>query len=224
MEKSEKQKYFIVQNIAKETMIFLKNEVTSGMTEIDIRSIAEDKLLELGADSFWYYNVGALVLIGERTIISKSGKNYKATTMKIKKNDIVTVDLSPALGGYWGDYARTIIVGDRKIFQKGFDFENYLHQYFRKVISPEISMGELFDSVNRVIDENGYQNLDFNKNLGHTIEKKKEARKYFESGNAIKIKEIQYFTFEPHIRYKNDKYGYKMENIYYFADGRLKEL
>ena len=31
-------------------------------------------------------------------------------------------------------------------------------------------------------------------------------------------------TFEPHISVEGSKYGYKIENIYYFENGQLVEL
>ena len=66
--------------------------------------------MELGADSFWYWDVGAYVFAGDETTLSVSGKEYTTSTRVIAENDIITIDLSPQNGDTWGDYARTIII------------------------------------------------------------------------------------------------------------------
>ena len=78
--------------------------------------------------------------------------------------------------------------------------------------------------MNQVIKENGYINLDFMGNLGHSIVKNKNDRVYTEKGNTQRISEVKYFTFEPHISIPGSKYGYKKENIYYFQNGKPVEL
>lgn len=60
-----------------------------------VRSICEEFMLKNGADSFWYWNVGAFVFSGDETTISISGKRYQTSEKIISKNDIITVDLSP---------------------------------------------------------------------------------------------------------------------------------
>ena len=72
--------------------------------------------------------------------------------------------------------------------------------------------------------ENGFINLDFMGNLGHSIVKNKGDRVYIEKGNKQKLSDVDYFTFEPHISIPRSKYGYKKENIYYFEDSKLVEL
>lgn len=61
-------------------------------------------------------------------------------------------------------------------------------------------------------------------NLGHSIVRNKDDRIYIEKGNMAKLGDVNFFTFEPHISISGSKYGYKRENIYYFEDGKIKEL
>ena len=68
--------YSEVQNIAKKTIEYIKSSIYSGMALIEVRDICERKMIELGADSFWYWNVGAFVFAGEETSISISGRDY----------------------------------------------------------------------------------------------------------------------------------------------------
>lgn len=108
--REEEQKYEKIQRIAKETIIYAKKNIKLGMPLTDIRKMCEDKMLELGADSFWYWDVGAFVFAGDDTAISVSGREYKTSDRIIAENDIITIDLSPQSDNIWGDYARTLIV------------------------------------------------------------------------------------------------------------------
>jgi methionine aminopeptidase len=215
--------YKHVQSIAKDTIRHLSTIIKPGITESNIKNEAERYMLSHGIESFWYYNVGAFVFVGNRTTISISGKDYIPTEQKVGQNDIVTVDLSPCIGKAWGDYARTLIIGKNNL-SYGIEFQQHLHKYLSNIINSEMTFHELYHEMNSEIERNGFMNLDFNGNLGHTIEDSLEKRKYIASGNMIKVKDIELFTFEPHIQKKNENCGFKMENIYYLEKQELKEL
>lgn len=70
----EKQSYSQIQLAAKQTIEYIKNTIEPGMNLLEIRKLCEEKLLELGADSFWYWDVGAFVFAGDETTVSVSGK------------------------------------------------------------------------------------------------------------------------------------------------------
>lgn len=227
--------YAEVQNIAKQTIEYLKMTIKVRMSLNEIRKLAEDKMLSLGADSFWYWDIGAFVFAGDETTLSVSGKNYRTSERLIAENDIITVDLSPQVGDIWGDYARTIILENGKIidaindiqnneWRNGLLTEDRLHSELANFVTPETTFEQLYFHINDVIDKLGYINLDFMRNLGHSIERRKQDRIYIEKGNQHKLGEVNYFTFEPHISKAGSKFGYKKENIYYFENGKLKKL
>lgn len=60
--------YKEVQKIAKDTIEYAKKNIYAGMSLIEIREMCERKMLELGADSFGYWDIGAFVF-------ALSGKN-----------------------------------------------------------------------------------------------------------------------------------------------------
>ena len=226
--------YQQVQKIAKDTMAYAKQNIKAGMNLLDIRKMCETKMTELGADSFWYWDIGAFVFAGEETALSISGTKYKTSDRIIRENDIITIDLSPQNEGIWGDYARTIIVQDGVVtdledvaneeWKQGLQMEEILHNELLKFATPGTTFEELYDHMNRVIEEKGFVNLDFLGNLGHSIVKQKSDRIYIEKGNLSCLGGVSYFTFEPHISIAGSKYGYKKENIYYFEKGTLMEL
>ena len=226
--------YTEVQNIAKKTIEFIKKKIQPGMTLLEIRKLCETKMMELGADSFWYWDVGAFIFAGDETTLSVSGKEYTTSKRVIAENDIITIDLSPQNGDTWGDYARTIIIEKGKIvendnvsneeWKNGLLMEEYLHEEMCKFVTPKTTFEELYYYINNIIEQKGYINLDFMGNLGHSIVRLKIDRVYIEKGNQISLGDVDYFTFEPHISVPNSKYGYKRENIYYFDHGVIKEL
>lgn len=226
--------YQQVQKIAKDTMEYARQHIRSGMNLLDIRRMCENKMLELGADSFWYWDIGAFVFAGDETIISVSGTKYKTSDRIIEENDIITIDLSPQNGNIWGDYARTIIIQNGTAvepedisdeeWKRGLLMEELLHGELFRFATPKTTFEELYYHMNRVIEENGFINLDFMGNLGHSIVRRKNDRIYIEKGNHTCLGDVAYFTFEPHISREGSKYGYKKENIYYFVNDILVEL
>lgn len=226
--------YREVQMIAKDTMAYAIKTIRSGMKLIEVRKLCEDKLLELGADSFWYWDIGAFVFSGNETTISVSGTHYQTSERVIDQNDIITIDLNPQNANIWGDYARTLIIEDGMVvnsskcsneeWKKGVAMEKELHREMMRFVTIKTTFEELYYHMNQYIEENGYINLDFMGNLGHSINKEKNDRIYIEKGNASYLSDVDYFTFEPHISVSGSQYGYKRENIYYFEDDVLMEL
>ena len=197
--------------------------------------MCEQTLLDLGADSFWYWDIGAFVFAGDETTVSVSGKKYLTSDRTIETDDIVTIDLSPQKDNIWGDYARTIIIENGMVvddiqninhaeWKSGLLMEETLHKELIEFVTPDTTFEDLFFHMNEFIVEKGFINLDFMGNLGHSIVKEKNDRIYIEKGNKAKLGSVKYFTFEPHISVPQSKYGYKKENIYYFNNGRLTEL
>jgi len=224
-----------MQNIARLTFGYIKSVIKPGMTLIDVRKLCETKLLELGADSFWYYDIGAFCFSGKDTTISISGREYITPNIVIKEDDIITIDLSPQCNNIWGDYARTIVIENGIVknsineitnveWKNGLILEDKLHEKMKNFVNRNTTFNDLFIYINNYIKQKGYVNFDFNGNLGHSIVKNKEDRVYIEKGNNLKLSDVKLFTFEPHIGLKNSAYGFKKENIYYFEKNELVEL
>ena len=224
-----------MQNLNRDTIAYIASVIQPGMTLRNVRTMCEEYMLSHGADSFWYWDVGAFVFRGEDTILSVSGRQYETADTVIELNDIITIDLSPQRNSVWGDYARTVVLEDGNVvrdsakilnpqWQEGLQMEDRLHEAMRSFVCPHTTFEELFFYINDIIRNNGYVNLDFLGNLGHSIVSEKGQRIYIEKGNKTKLSEIDAFTFEPHISLPGGKYGYKMENIYSFNDSQVVEL
>ena len=227
--------YSSMQNLNRAAVKLVADTIKTGMSLPYIKKLCEDYLLENGADSFWYWDVGAFIFSGDETALSVSGKEYQVADRIIQKNDIITIDLSPQRNSIWGDYARTLVFEDGVLcdeFEKikkdewrnGLQMEEYLHQALIDVGAPDMTFEELYYYMNELIVKEGFINLDFLGNLGHSIVKNKKDRIYTEKGNRNRLSDVRMFTFEPHISIPNSQYGYKKEDIYYFENGRLIRL
>ena len=224
-----------MQTLNREAMEYIKNHIQVGMPLYEVKQSCEDYLLSHGADSFWYWDVGAFVFSGKETARSVSGREYRISETYVEPNDIITIDLSPQRDSIWGDLARTIIIENGQVIRKpdavqneewrnGLAMELLLHREMKAFVTTETTFHELFEYINRLIAAHGYINLDFLGNLGHSIVKSKKNRIYTEKGNHAKLSSVEAFTFEPHIALPGSLYGFKHENIYTFADGILTEL
>lgn len=234
MTEEDLQKYKKAQTISRETIEFLKSFVKEGRSEKEIVDAAEKFMKQKGINSYWYYDVGAMVFVGKRTAISMSGKGYHPTDLKVQTEDLVTIDLAPEIDGFWGDFARSFVVVNGKVgdsnqskipeVTEGIKTETIVHEKFKNIIKEDMSLQEAYAKMNLFIDELGFENLDFKKNLGHSIEKNIDDRKYIEVASNTKFKELDLFTFEPHLKKKNGQYGVRLENIYYFDKGKVQTL
>lgn len=224
-----------MQNLNRAAIEYASTVIVPGMTLVELRKLCETYLLSHGADSFWYWNVGAFVFAGDKTAVSVSGREYKTDEHIIEPNDIITIDLSPQNNCIWGDYARTLIVENGRIvknieqiqngeWRNGLKMETYLHEAMLGFVHENTTFEELFYYINDQIKARGYVNLDFLGNLGHSIVKEKRQRIYIEKGNREKLSAVEAFTFEPHISLPGSLYGFKKENIYGFNGDVLVEL
>ncbi len=189
----------------------------------------------LGADSFWYWGVGAFIHAGAGTTESISGRDYRTADHTVGEDELLTIDCSPQRDGIRGDFARTLVVENGVALEDardtscgewrdGIAAEYVLHHDLVDVATPAMTFTELAGTMNTRIAELGYENLDFRGNLGHSIARSMADRVWLESGNTTRLGDVPLFTFEPHIRRAGGTYGYKHENIYRFVGDRLTAL
>lgn len=223
-----------VQQAAKQVLTELPQGISADSTELSIASFAARRLVELGFPDTWYHQCPALVLLGDRSCLSVSGKNYKPdSTATVGQHNLVTVDLSPCQGSLWGDCARSFVVEGGAVvgspqdpeFGLGHETVLTLHQQIRQQVTTEFTFHDLFTLTNDLITSSGFENLDFLGNVGHSIATRLDDRLFVEANNHQLLTSVGCFTFEPHIRQAGGCWGFKHENIYYFdGTGQLVEL
>lgn len=219
-------KYSRVQNLAKQVLADLCVHISESSSEESIAKKAKKLLEDKGITETWYHNVPALVLLGSRSCLSVSGKEYVPSVELVGNTNLITVDLSPSSNNIWGDCARSFVVEDGRVtnnprstaFIDGMNMVSFLHQEMRKFVSSDTKFSELYEYGNQLITKSGWENLDFRGNLGHSIETSPERRRFIDGHCKKCLGDVGYFTFEPHIRKKGSVWGFKHENIYYFDD------
>jgi len=219
-------RYQYIQGISKRAVDHLQQFIRPGMTEIDINQECTRFFKQNGVTETWYHGILTLVFVGERTKLSMSGRDYFPTQTQVQNSDLVTVDFSPELDGYWSDLARSIVIGagNDEMFE-GIKTENRLHEKLIEVARPSMTFHELSQIMNRFINKWGYKNLDFKGTLGHSIEKHINDRIYITAHESRKLSDCDLFTFEPHIlKQPHGNYGVRKEDIYYFEGCELKIL
>ncbi len=218
--------YKNIQKIAKIVHENLRDYIKRTSTERTIAEKAIELLAENGVTDTWYHGVPAFVLLGSRSCMSISGKDYRPADEEVGQTNLVTVDLSPMIGNIWGDCARSYFVENGvctinpylEDFQDGKNVELSLHNAMKDFVTPSTLFSELFEFGNQIILEKGYENLDFLGNLGHSIEIAPSHRLFIDKNCHEPLGSVNFFTFEPHIRKAGGRWGFKHENIYYFDD------
>ncbi|MFZ6752942.1 M24 family metallopeptidase [Undibacterium sp. Dicai25W] len=222
-----------VQTAAKSTLARLENLITADDTEKSIARKAHELLAEQGYPDTWYYNCPALVLLGSRSCVSISGREYEPRDEPVGISNLITIDLSPVHNKAWGDCARSFAIENGKVtktpqlleFKNGLGFLEQMHAQMLKLVRPQTTFGQLFDWANMRIRQNGFVNLDYRNNVGHSIATDRDQRQFIETNNTTLLADVPFFSFEPFIRLKGGKWGFKNEGIFYFNDqGVLEEL
>ena len=222
-----------VQAVAKDVLRVLRQSISPVDTEASIAQRAVELLADRGVHETWYYDCPAFVLLGSRSCASLSGRDYQPANEPVGESNMITVDLSPSLGGAWGDCARSFFVESgspvsepsRSEFQAGLKLQFELHSAMQEFVSLETTFEELHRFSNEHITATGFETLDFMGNLGHSIGTKLGDRIYIEKGNLARLSDAGLFTFEPHIRKIDGRWGFKHENIYYFNEnGNARDL
>lgn len=225
--------YRNVQNMAKQTHQQLSLFIDAHSTEHSIAKKAKELLAGFGAKDTWYHDVPAFVLLGSRSCLSVSGRDYRPSNEVVGKTNLVTIDLSPMVDNLWGDCARSYFIENGTVtknpqlaeFLEGNAIEVELHHRMLSFVNPETLFSELYAFGNAQIKALGYENLDFLGNLGHSIETDPAKRRFIDKSCHEQLGHMKLFTFEPHVRKSGCNWGFKYENIYYFdANDRAVEL
>ena len=222
-----------IQDAAKAVLTQLAREIRADDTERSIAARAYQGLCERGLPQTWYHDCPAYVLLGSRSCLSLSGREYRPADELVGATNLVTVDLSPMRGGRWGDCARSFfiehgVVTDSPSLREhaqGKAFVATLHREMRQFVRPQTTFHELFEWTSARIAAAEFVNLDFARNAGHSLAGRREERLFIEAGEHTRLSDAGFFTFEPHVRAVSGTWGFKHENVYFFnAEDALEEL
>jgi Xaa-Pro aminopeptidase len=222
-----------VQAIAKAVVAEMVGSITPDSTERTISEAAQRLLAARGLPETWYYQCPALVLLGSRSCLPVSGWAYVPSDEPVGEFNLVTIDLSPRRGPWWGDCARGIYVEggtawlfpNDPAFVAGHEFVTRLHEEMREFVTKNTTFQELYEFSNARLEAAGFENLDFLGNVGHSVATRSEDRLFIDRSNRSLLSDVSCFTFELHVRARGGPWGFKHESIYFFNDsGQVEEL
>jgi Xaa-Pro aminopeptidase len=222
-----------VQDAAKAVLSDLVSRLGPQDTEESIAAWAANAMRERGIGDTWYHDCPALVLLGSRSCESVSGRHYRPAAESVGEHNVVTVDLSPRVDDIWGDCARTYIVEEGRVVatpadtdhERAVSFLRQLHARMREFVRPATRFHELWEWSEQQICAAGFENLDFRGNVGHSLATRREDRRYIERGNHATPGGVHFFTYEPHVRARGGRWGYKHEDVFFFDElGNLQVL
>jgi Xaa-Pro aminopeptidase len=135
--------------VAEKGMITAVKAVKPGVTESQVAAAAENAMRQAGADEFWRTYVSS----GPRTNIAHG----LPTQRKLKKGDLVMIDIHPIVNGYSADMCRTVCVGNPKPEQQAaYDLFLKAQQATIKKVKAGVGMVELEQTLHEIIKEGGH--------------------------------------------------------------------
>lgn len=133
-----------------------------GRSEKDIAWMIRGRCRDLGADAMAFETI---VAIGENT----SRPHWRPGERKLRKGDIVQIDMGAAYDGYCSDYSRVFFKGDPTPEQaKAYRALKKTKKAAEAMLRPRVTNRELDSEARRVLGEYGYDK-EFYHALGHGV-------------------------------------------------------
>jgi Xaa-Pro aminopeptidase len=179
-----------------------EEEVTENLSENEIVSIISNELLRNNAIPRYI-----LVQAGEHSAIP----HWTHSERKIKRGDVIVVDISATYNDYFGDLTRTYIFG--AVDDKFIEIYNIVKEAHDKAILA-IKEGELASNIDYVarstISAKGYGDF-FVHRTGHGLGLEVHEEPYISQMYRKQLKRGMVFTIEPGI-YLPNKFGVRLES------------
>ena len=226
-------KYEKIQGIARGTLAAIEEYIRPGATESSLLSECRRMMDAQGTTGYWWFDRAGVILSGARLRASMEGDEYEPADVPLLPDDMVTIDLSPEIDGYWGDCARSFFLKDGGLVTaaqagpeqgEGVAAEATLHAHLLHFARPEMTFQELHAEMDAWVRLLGFENLDFLGNYGHNIGQDLHARAFIDARCGLRLDSVPMFTFEPHIARRGSPLAFKYEEIYRFVGGRLRVL
>ncbi len=187
-----------------------KSYLKPGISEKEFAIKCEEIMSALGAEGLWY---PMLVNFNKNTIYCTRGDHLPSEHVYLLETDIVLVDYSPILQGKWGDYSETILIGQDAGFHRLIQDAKQIFEETYAFSKQSETVGDLFRFSNQLIQSKGYELLDPNGNIGHSIEddENQDKRIYISPDHEHVRLEGKKWAIEPHIG--KGGYGAKFEKV-----------
>jgi Xaa-Pro aminopeptidase len=229
---AEFETYKAAQDIARSVLAEITHYIVPGATEQSLHQACHRLMLDHGATGYWG-NTPAFVLAGDRLRDSVFDHRYQPATTPFGENEMITIDVGPRIGDCFGDCARSYFLRRGKLVTAeqageeqaaGMALEARLHAAFVKRVTPDTTFAEIYQEMDALVRDAGFENLDLLDNYGHSLEKDVADFVLMDGKNDRKLGSVSFFTFEPHIARPGSRYAVKLEEVYYFDNETVRML
>jgi Xaa-Pro aminopeptidase len=136
--------------ISDEGMKTAMESLKPGIREVELASIVENRMINLGSDRMKH---NSIVASGMRSKLIHPWASPK----KIQHGEMVALDFGAVCGGYCSDIARTAYIGKpSEETLKVFDFFTSLEDTVLEMIRPGVSLSEIVTVINTFLKGAGY--------------------------------------------------------------------
>lgn len=190
--------------LADEALSIAKENIHEGITELELKSIIEFEMKKRGASGMSF---DTIVLFGENAA-NPHGESGKT---KLRKNDLVLVDLGVWYRSYASDETRTFFFGEPKEeAKKIYEIVKRANMEAIKHVKPGVSFSYIDKIARDIIENEGYGKY-FTHRLGHGLGLEVHEYPDVSSSTNDLIEENMVFTIEPGI-YKHGVAGVRIED------------
>lgn len=197
-------------NLAKEIMNDIIEELEVGISELEISGLIEYFARKKGSQKMSFETI---VSFGKNS----SNPHSEPSKRRLRKRDVIMIDLGPKYKGYCSDMTRTIFIGEvPKKVRKVYEIVAKAQNRALLATKPNIKACELDEVARKVMREYGFEEF-FIHGTGHGIGLDIHEAPYITKENDSKIKKGMVFTIEPGI-YLTEKFGVRIEDSVLVTD------
>lgn len=194
-------------SITKKVLANIPSMLVPGVTELGLRLQIEKACYDLGADGMAFETI---VAFGENT----SRPHHHATSRKLKRADIVQIDMGCSLRGYCSDYSRVYFTGPKKSeHMKSYRALIEAKKSAEMLLRSGVTNHALDAEARRVLARYGYDK-EFSHALGHGVGLDiHEGITFSKKAPKEKVQKNEVVTLEPGV-YFPGKFGMRIEDTY----------
>ncbi len=186
--------------VVREVLELVRGHVKPGATTLDLERVAAKRIADLGArPAFKGYHGYPCVLC--TSINSEVVHGIPSSKRVLKEGDIVSVDCGAVVGGYYGDAAITVPVGE-KIDQKTTRLLQVTEASLQSAIAavkPGATLGDIGAAVQRMVEAEGFSVVrDFvGHGIGSHMHEDPQVPNFGEAGQGMKLRAGMVLAIEP---------------------------
>lgn len=202
--------------IVEQAVWFAIQNLTLGMTEIELKDILEEKMISLGGQGVSFETI---VAFGENSAVP----HHQTGNTKLKENSVILIDAGCKVNGYCSDITRTFFYG--KPNQNFIDCYNAVLKA-NLIAIENIRAGTVTKDADAfardVLKEKGLDKY-FTHSLGHGVGLEIHEYPSLSSKTEQKLINGMVFTIEPGV-YIDGEFGIRIEDTVMLSKGKVKRL